>query len=230
MRSMVLRSFSILSTSAHGINLPNVGESGTSCQTKCNSLSALNLRIFSTHFTKLGMSTIELKSQALVFGFLCVIYMWFLIAVKNEQFLSLNLACLGQCHHHPLSSADVTSWNHVFSLLHPLTPHVQLAPKSWRLNFVTAPRIHFLFSTHSTSRFKFLKHMSDDINIWLKSFNCPQLGVLPLKQGRDLHGLFSILLSVCGASSHIPSHQEFPLLLWPNLGFLCLWPLLLPLS
>ena len=126
---MVLQSFSLLSTSAHGINLPNVGESGTSCQTKCNSLSALNLRIFSTHFTELGMSTIELKSQALVFGFLCVIYIWFLIAVKNEQFLSVNLACLGQCHHYPLSSPDVTSWNHFFHSFTPL-PHTSNWPLS----------------------------------------------------------------------------------------------------
>ena len=210
MHWMVLQSFSLLSTSAPGINLPNVGESGTSCQTTCNSLSALNLRTFSTHFTELGMSTVELKSQALVFGFLCVIYIWFLITIKNEQFLFLNLACLGQCHHHPLSSPDVTSWNRFFLVFHPITPHVQLAPKSWRLYFANAPRIHFLFSTHSTSRFIFLKHMSDDINTWLKSFNCPQLGVLGLRSPWTVHPSFC----PWGFQGHITSHQEFPLLLW----------------
>ena len=56
-------------------------------------------------------------------------------------------------------------------------------------------------------------------------------GVLPHKQGRDLHGLFSILLSVCGASRPYPLSPGVSLAaLRPNLGFLCLWPLLLPLS
>lgn len=46
-----------LVTSCQGANLPDVQESGPSWQTKCDRLNTPNLKIFSTRFTELGVST-----------------------------------------------------------------------------------------------------------------------------------------------------------------------------
>lgn len=51
------------SISYYGINLLDVGESGPSCQTKCDSLNTLILKSFSSRFTELGVSTMGLDPR-----------------------------------------------------------------------------------------------------------------------------------------------------------------------
>lgn len=50
----------------------DVGESGPSCQAKCDRLNTLNFKIFSTPFTELGVSTVGVGPRLCV-GLLCVI-------------------------------------------------------------------------------------------------------------------------------------------------------------
>lgn len=124
--------------------------------------------------------------------------------------------------HDPLSSPDMTAWSN-FSSFYFLAPHVQLVPMSWRLYLANTLRICFLSSTHSASRFIFLKHAFDDVIFLLRSFNRLWLQVPLWSRGEPSAG--------CSQSPSIlrlPGRPGRPLAaLRPSPPFPCHGPLLL---
>lgn len=133
--------FLMLSTSYYGINLSNVGESGPSCQTKCDNLNTLNFKIFSTGFTELGVSTRGLGPRLWGLAYISLNYgLWQLLNINyfvcKPGFLSWPM---------PQLSIHFPRCDILEPLLPLLTPQVQLVPKSWRLYLANTPRFISFF-------------------------------------------------------------------------------------
>lgn len=112
----------------------------------------------------------------------------------------------------PLSTLFLQTWHlgTIFHSSHLLTPHIQLVPKSWQLYLANTPRIYFFFSTHSASRFIFLKHTSDDVIILLKSFNCLHLQVPSPEQGKALTAVLNLPFRPQGFHTTLPGPGKIP--------------------
>lgn len=112
-----------------------------------------------------------------------------------------------------------------FTLSTPLSHTSNWSLSLGGFNLANTPRMCFLFSTHSASRFIFLKHTFGDV---IKSFTCLHLQVPGGDQGRAFHRLLSVPLLSSGLQHQTASPWGEPLLLWgEGLHFPASGPLLL---